>query len=506
MLITFLVTGVASLFLTAAVRAVARRWGIVDRPDGKRKLHKSPVPLWGGVAVYLAVVLGLVVAAYNRVGSGPELADLATVVIVAAGIVCLFGSIDDCWSLNSRHKLLLQVAAVLPVVVLGHSVDRIVAFGYPIDLGWCGVPLTIAWLVGCINALNLLDGMDGLASTVGLLTAVMLAIIATSMGNYHVAVIAVVLAGALGGFLVFNLPPASIFLGDSGSMVIGLVMGILGIQGAMKTSATLAITVPAVIMSLPMFDTALALVRRKLTGRHFDAADRQHIHHRLLERGLSTWQALSLIGALCLTTGAAATAATIFRNDALAWITALTVMVLMIRLRLFGHHELALARSAVARTFVRLGDRLGKPRQSRSLPDAAQLARLPFDEAWAALVEEVRIWQVHRLELILSSEGAEPRHHTWVVPAAETDSGCCWSVVVAFHPRDGQHCELRATGPESLPLDFLYSIGLSRVLELFGRHFADHATQIPLLSAAADPQVGAPARPDWDHPRRHEAA
>lgn len=501
MLITFLVTCVASLLLTAVVRGVARRWEIVDRPDGKRKLHKEPVPLWGGVAVYLAVVLGLVLAAYGNPGAGPRQANLATVVIVAAGIVCLFGSIDDYWCLSSRHKLLLQVVAVLPVVALGFSVDRIVAFGYPITLGWFGVPLTIAWLVGCINALNLLDGMDGLASTVGLLTAAMLAVIAANMGNDHVAVIAVALAGALAGFLVFNLPPASIFLGDSGSMVIGLVVGILGIQGALKTSATLAITVPAVIMSLPMFDAALALVRRKLTGRSFDAADRQHIHHRLLERGLSTWQTLSLIGALCLATGAAATAATIFRNDALAWITALALMVLMIRMRLFGHHELALARSAAARTFVRLADHLGKPHPTRNLPDATQLARLPFAEAWATLVEEVKVWQVHRLELILAREGADPRHHTWVAPATATDSGCCWSLVVAFHPRHGQRCELRATGPESLPPDFLYSIGLTKVLERFGRHFTEHAEQIPRLASPADPAV-----PDWDRQYPPEAA
>ena len=286
----------------------------------------------------------------------------------------------------ARRKLLLQVVAVLPIVAMGYSVDRIVAFDYPIELGWLGMPLTIVWLVGCINAVNLLDGMDGLASMVGLLTALMLAIIAVSMGNPHVAMIGVILAGALAGFLFFNLPPASIFLGDSGSMVIGLVVGLLGIQGALKTSATLAITVPAVIMTLPMFDAALAFVRRKLTGQHFDAADRQHIHHRLLDRGLSTWQTLSLIGALCLATGAAATAATIFRHDALAWITALAMLVLMIRLRLFGHHELALARSAVARSFARLADRLGKPHQTRNLPDVSRLAQLPFAKAWDLLL------------------------------------------------------------------------------------------------------------------------
>ena len=123
----------------------------------------------------------------------------------------------------------------------------------------------------------------------------------------------------------------------------------LGIQGALKTSATLAITAPAVVMTLPMFDIVAAIVRRRLTGRRFDAPDRLHIHHRLLDRGWTPWQVLCLIGALCLTTGAAATAATIFRRDALAWIAAMTLVVLMIRLRLFGHDEFALAKGAVVR-------------------------------------------------------------------------------------------------------------------------------------------------------------
>lgn len=358
---TFAIAFAASLSLTAVVRAVARRWRIVDYPDGKRKLHAAPVPLWGGVAVYLAVVLGLTAAGWGSFAAGSQQAELSMALIVAAGIVCVFGGIDDSWVLSGRLKLLLQVCAVLPIVALGYSVDRIVAFGYPIQLGWFGVPLTVAWLVGCINALNLLDGMDGLASTVGLLTAVMMAIIATSMGNGHVAVIALVLAGALAGFLIYNLPPASIFLGDSGSMVIGLILGVLGIQGALKTSATLAITVPAVIMSLPMFDMLLAVVRRKLTGKRLDAADREHVHHRLLDRGLTQWQALCIIGALCLTTGAATTAATIFRFDALAWITALALMVLAIRLEVFGHHELALAKRAVARRLAALAGHFREP-------------------------------------------------------------------------------------------------------------------------------------------------
>ncbi len=347
--LTTAVAFAASLALTAVVRTAARRWGIVDLPDGRRKLHKRPVPLWGGVAVYAATVLGLLA---TRLGNGatPEFIELCTAWMLAAGAVCLVGSIDDRFDMPARVKLLLQTVSVLPIILMGYYVDRVVAFGYPIELGWLGVPLTVLWLLGCINALNLIDGMDGLASIVGLSTAAMLGVIAVGEGHPHVALMAFVLAASLAGFLAYNLPPASIFLGDSGSMVIGLSVGLLGIQGSLKTSATLAITAPVVVMTLPMFDIAAALVRRRLTGQRFDAPDRRHIHHRLLERGWTPWQVLCLLGALCLTMGGAATAATIFRRDALAWIAAVTLIVLLIRMKLFGHHEFALVKLAAFRT------------------------------------------------------------------------------------------------------------------------------------------------------------
>ena len=244
---------------------------------------------------------------------------------------------------------MLQFLAALLITAAGFSVDFIIVFGCRIELGWWGVPLTICWLMGCINALNLIDGLDGLASVVGLSTTSMMGIIALNMGNDHVAAAALALTAALAGFLVFNRPPASIFLGDSGSTLIGLVIGVLGIQGSLKSSATLSITAPVVLMTLPMFDVLMAVVRRKLTGRPLALGDREHIHHCLLERGLGPWQVLGILGALCLTTGAAATAATIFRMDALAWIIAATLIVLMIRLRVFGHREFGLIHQFVRR-------------------------------------------------------------------------------------------------------------------------------------------------------------
>ena len=161
---------------------------------------------------------------------GAAMNQLSTTLIFACGLVCLVGCVDDACDLNARFKLLLQIVAVLPVVLAGYSFDRTVVLGYPIELGWLGIPLTILWLVGCINAINLLDGLDGLASVVGISASLMMAIIAIQTGHAQVGVVALVLAGSLMGFLVYNLPPASIFLGDSGSMVIGLVVGVISIQ------------------------------------------------------------------------------------------------------------------------------------------------------------------------------------------------------------------------------------------------------------------------------------
>jgi UDP-GlcNAc:undecaprenyl-phosphate/decaprenyl-phosphate GlcNAc-1-phosphate transferase len=497
---TFSIAFVASLALTVTVRAIAQRLGIVDRPDGKRKLHKTPIASWGGVAVYLAVVLGLLGARYFAPEAGDKFNELASVLIVAAGIVCACGAVDDCWSLNPRFKLSLQICAVLPIVIFGYSIQRIVAFGYPIQLGWLGIPLTIAWLVGCINALNLLDGMDGLASMVGLLTAAMMGIVATNMGNDYVTIIAVVLAGSLAGFLVHNLPPASIFLGDSGSMVIGLIVGVLGIQGAMKTSATLAITVPAVIMSLPIFDTVLAVVRRKLSGRRIDSADHEHIHHRLLDRGLTQWQALCILCALCLATGAAATAATILRSDALAWIIVAALLVLMVRLRLFGNQELALVKQAIAR-WLMMGMR-GKPaaEPKAQTPAAADLASVPFDEAWGMLVKQARMSQVSRLGLTLSCDGEYLHRCGWRDPALTPSEPCRWSIAMTLCHRNGQYCELRAGGAAAM--EPASSAKLSDVLKTFAAYFASQSEQV--RCGASEGRNA--AFPGWDRRGHKQAA
>jgi UDP-GlcNAc:undecaprenyl-phosphate GlcNAc-1-phosphate transferase len=450
----FVITFATSWGLTLAVRAAALRWGIVDYPDGIRKLHQGVIPLGGGVAVYLSMVAGLLAAEYGFISAGTELAELSRAIILAAGFVCFFGCIDDIFRLNPRFKLALQIFSVLPIVLVGYNIERIVAFGHRIELGPLGIPLTVFWLIGCINALNLLDGMDGLAGVVGLSTAAMLGLISANLGNIHVSVIAIVLAGALAGFLMLNRPPASIFLGDSGSMVIGLTVGVLGMQGTMKTSATLSIAAPVVVMTLPMLDIVAAVVRRALTGRRIDSPDRKHIHHLLLDRGLTPWQVLCILGAFCLATGGAATAATIFRKDALAWITALTLVVLMIRLKLFGHHEFALAYRAAANRlsaiFLRRQRRAGA---NEHITFAKTGLLIP--QNWDLLIEEAKKMNIRRMEMQVS-KGSLSALRRWS-ESGDYAEACEWWHSVSVQRQDDRACTVcvaaREKPRQSLRLD-----------------------------------------------------
>jgi UDP-N-acetylmuramyl pentapeptide phosphotransferase/UDP-N-acetylglucosamine-1-phosphate transferase len=410
------------------------------------------------------LAIGLAVARYGSYATGPVLDRLILLLVSVAGLVCLFGAIDDHYRLSSRLKLLLQMVAVLPVVLVGCWVPQIWICGVPVNFGWLGIPLTICWLIGCINALNLLDGMDGLASLVGVSTVAMMGLIGVNEGHPEVAVVATVLAAALTGFLVYNLPPATIFLGDSGSMVIGLVVGLLGFQGNLKTPATLSITAPAVIMALPMLDVALAVIRRKLTGRKLDTADRQHIHHRLLDQGLTPWQVLCILGSLCLLTGTIAATATYLRSDALAWVTTLTLVVLAVRLRLLGHHEMFLLRHAMFRQLVRFVPRFGR------IASHPELDGMEFDDLCDLLVDELLPWGLRRLEVrVLHGSEAIEEHH-WVDPkcAAEKESASTWAVEVDFRRRDGYLCKLRSQLRGGQYRDLT---PLVRKFQVFGIHF-----------------------------------
>lgn len=359
---------VLCLALTPVARHVAFRYGLLDQPDGRRKIHSQPIPLVGGLVVFLSASAALVIAVgisgHLRDQFAGEAVSLLGLLAGSAAI-CVVGATDDLGLLRGRHKLIGQVFAVAIVLASGVVVHHVRLFGWAVDLGPLAVPFTAFLLLGAINSLNLLDGMDGLLSSVGAIISLTLAAMAALTGHWPAAAIALALAGALLGFLRYNLPPASAYLGDCGSMLVGLVLGTVAIQSSLKAPATIALATPLAVLTLPILDTTAAILRRKLTGRSIYTTDRGHVHHCLLRRGLSVWRVLLLLSLFCLATALAGLASVAFNSDLIALLTALAVTATLALTRLFGHAEAMLVKErllGLARSFLRR-DVSGEPRQ-----------------------------------------------------------------------------------------------------------------------------------------------
>jgi len=336
-----------SVSLTPLAAALAWKCDAVSKPDGQRKLHQRPTPLWGGVSLYLALLAGL--AGGHFFAAGPEAGAMLPIALaLSGGVLCLLGAWDDLTELSAGRKLAGQIMATLPVVLAGLYVERAELFGYTLQLGWLGIVATVGWLLLCINAMNLIDGMDGLASTVGILISAAVAVVAGLWGVADVMLASLALAAALAGFLVYNRPPARIYLGDSGSMVAGGVLGVLVLRVATGGTAAPNLTVAAALFFVPLLDTFLAIVRRSIEGRSLMDADRGHVHHRLLDHGLGVWRVLGVLGGLCVLSGVVAALVAASGQEWLAWAVLPAVAALAVHRRLIGHEEWRLTRQWLA--------------------------------------------------------------------------------------------------------------------------------------------------------------
>jgi len=324
-------------------RAVAVRCGLVDRPDGRRKLQARPVAVCGGLAAFAATLLGLAVTAVLSPGVadaliGPRALGLLTGVVVIAAV----GLLDDLVDLRPRHKLMGQAAAALVVIGPGGCVvGRLALFGVEIDLGWLAVPVTLLFFLAAINALNLLDGMDGLLGVVGVTTLGTLAALAVGRGDGFAACVALAGTGALLGFLAFNLPPATAYLGDCGSLALGLVIATLAIDTGRRDNAVAPVGLAALLV-LPLLDTTAAIVRRKLTGRGVAEPDRGHFHHGLQRRYDSPWPALAVAALLGLIGAAGALAGAATGGDVYAFAAVVVVIAVLAVTGWFGGVEVRL--------------------------------------------------------------------------------------------------------------------------------------------------------------------
>lgn len=288
-----------ALLLTPLVREQARRHGWVDHPDGRRKLHVVAVPRPGGLALYAAFAVSFLASVTllpPAVWGGASNIDAGVHMLVASAIVLSVGLLDDIRGAGPVAKIAAQTLAGLYLYANGFKVEVLWnPLGDGITLGWLSLPVSVLWLVGLSNAFNLIDGLDGLATGVGLFAAFVVVAMALSNERWEIAVLAVGLAGALLGFLRYNYSPASIFLGDSGALFIGFALATLSLRGSMKRTAAIAVITPLLALGLPILDTAITLLRRLVRGTGVLKADADHIHHRVVRLGLTPQRAVILL-------------------------------------------------------------------------------------------------------------------------------------------------------------------------------------------------------------------
>jgi UDP-GlcNAc:undecaprenyl-phosphate GlcNAc-1-phosphate transferase len=289
-----------SFVLTRYVRDFASRRGWVEIPSQERHLHLSPLPRLGGVAIFLSFSLTMLAAALlasyiPRLHAAFSVRTLLTI-LVPASIVFLLGLYDDLYTVGPYTKFAVQSLAATMLFMGGLRILNIpVLFGEH-QLPWfLGLPFTILWVLAITNAFNLIDGLDGLAAGSALFST-LVAFVVTLMNGYSlVTVMTIALAGAILGFLRYNFNPATIFLGDSGSLFIGFVLSALALAGAQKSPTIVAVAIPVVSFGLPILETSLSILRRLISGRPVFTADREHIHHKLLQHGLTHRQVVIVL-------------------------------------------------------------------------------------------------------------------------------------------------------------------------------------------------------------------
>lgn len=297
----FAIAAVLSYFFTPPVKNFAHKVGAIDVPKDARRMHKKPIPRLGGLAIYGGFLCSILIFG--------QLDETMLCVLLGAAIIVALGIFDDVLALGAKLKFVVQiVAAAIPVCIgdlqIGLFTNLNPLSDTPfVHLGILAVPVTIIWIVGITNAVNLIDGLDGLAVGVSSIAAITMLAVALLTGNMPIAITMAALAGACIGFMPYNLNPAKIFMGDTGSTFLGYMLATVSIMGLFKFYAVISFAVPFLILGLPIFDTANAIIRRVAAGRSPMSPDRSHVHHKLIDMGFNQKQAVAILYAISATLG-----------------------------------------------------------------------------------------------------------------------------------------------------------------------------------------------------------
>ena len=287
-----LTAAIVAFITTPVVRTLAFRVGAVDVPRDNRRMHNHPIPRMGGLAIFFGFILSALIFV-------PLDAPLRGM-LLGAVIIVILGIFDDIYALPALPKLLVQIAAASVAVLMGNQIEvlsnpNIFSSNPYWNLGFLSIPISVFWIVGITNAVNLIDGLDGLACGVSTISSMTMLVISLAVADGPVAVIMAALAGGCIGFLPYNLNPAKIFMGDTGSTFLGFVLAVMSIQGLFKFYTIISFAVPFLMLGLPIFDTCFAFIRRIAHGQSPMHPDRSHVHHRLIDMGFNQKQAVAVL-------------------------------------------------------------------------------------------------------------------------------------------------------------------------------------------------------------------
>lgn len=287
----FLLATVISFIMTPLVRKLAIKINAIDVPKDNRRIHKVPIPRLGGLAIYISfVVCSIIMFGFQKNVIG---------VILGGSLIVLMGIYDDIKPLKAIYKLIVQILSAIILIGFNIKINMITlpfdSTGNSVELTILAVPITILWVVGITNAFNLIDGLDGLACGICFISCLTLFGVSFIGFRYTAMILTLILAGGCLGFLPFNVNPAKIFLGDTGSQFLGFILAAISIEGAIKSTTAVVVAVPILALALPIYDTLFAMIRRKINNRPIMEADKEHLHHKLLEKGLTQRQVVSIM-------------------------------------------------------------------------------------------------------------------------------------------------------------------------------------------------------------------
>lgn len=404
-----------ALGLTPVVIRLARKYDFVDRPSG-RKIHTEPVPRMGGVAIYLAFFLPFLSAFFYQTEAMAQIRFGTDFFTCVGGATIAFGLgvIDDIRRLRAPLKFGVQALAAGAAYIGGIQIKMIdVGFG-AFELGVFSLPVTVLWFLLFINALNLIDGLDGLSSGVAFFVSMVLLLLTVLSGKIGIALFLAALGGSTLGFLFYNFHPASIFMGDSGSYFLGFTLAALSIVGSVKSNTAVAVVIPVVAMGVPMIDTVFAPIRRFLLGRRMFSPDGEHLHHRLIRMGASHRMAVLILYGATIVFGGVAFFLVHARDDRAALILLIVGAVAVVSIRKLGYLDFIRGHN-FSYWLKSVSYEAGLPRERRSFINLQSRihAAEGVDELWENLCRAFEHLNFDLAELVVDNPGAEKTRLIW---------------------------------------------------------------------------------------------